>query len=144
MNRYDHVLSVAEFIAKGGQAPAYLSREDYQEAQVEFVKRHTRPDETEAQAFVRLMGDPVVKLLDQAWREAERAQEVERAEVFSKARAEGRELHDRATTRRQGVDEQLRKAAEAIRKPGESPQQAYARALERHPDLYQAYREAGP
>lgn len=149
---YDHALTAAESLAKGaayGRLWMHLGREEFQAAQVEYVKRHTRPGETETQATVRLMHDPVVQQLDRAWRETQHAREAEQAENYLKARAEGRPLPEeppRYTSAgymtKADIDYQLRSVAETTRRPGESIEQAYARALRDHPELYAAYREA--
>ena len=147
---YAATLRAAEHLALGGRGRlfSHITRDDFQAAQVDYVKRHTKPGETEAQATVRLTNDPVVQQLDRAWREAQAARETEQAEEYSKARAEGRALPETRKLTSAGymskadIDEQLRKVADETRRSGETNEQAYARAMAAHPELYRAYREA--
>lgn len=148
---YERMVEAAESVAKGlayGRLFSHLTRDDFQAAQIEYVRRHMQKGETEARATVRLMNDATVQLLDKAWRETQNAREAKQADAYSKARAEGRELPQARKHTSAGyvtkaeIEEQLRKVAEATRRPSETTEQAYARTLEAHPELYRAYREA--
>jgi hypothetical protein len=149
-NLYSRVLSAAESVAKGyGSIYAHLTREDFQAAQQEYVRRHVRKGETEAQATLRLRDGPVVQQLDMAWRETQHMREVEKSAAFMKARHEGQLLQDakpRLTSAgyvtKAALDEQLRQAAAETRRAGETDEQAYVRVLRENPALYDAYREA--
>lgn len=149
-NLYSHVLGAAEAVAKGyGSIYAHLTREDFQAAQMEFVRRRVRKGESEAQAMLRLRDDPVVQQLDRAWRETQHMREAEQSAAFLKARHEGQPVQDakpRLTTAgyvsKSAIDAELRKVAADTRRAGETDEQAYVRVLREFPELYSAYREA--
>lgn len=149
-NLYAHLLSAAESVAKGyGCIYTSLTREDFQAAQVEYVRRHVRKGETEAQATLRLREDPVVQQLDRAWRETQHQREVAKSDAFLRERAEGAlpagdkpRRTSAGYVSKSAIDAELRKAAEETRRAGETEHQAYVRVLQENPDLYRAYREA--
>ena len=149
-NLYAHVLGAAEAVAKGyGSIYTHLTREDFQAAQIEFVRRHVRKGESEAQAMLRLRDDPVVQQLDRAWRETQHMREVEKSDAFVRSRYEGLQPQDakpRLTSAgyvtKAALDAELRKVAAETRRAGETDEQAYVRVLRENPALYDAYREA--
>lgn len=147
---YQHVLAAAEYVMKGGSnlATEVVTRERCQQAQMDFVEAGRRPGETTANATLRLISHPTVKMLDQAWRRVQAGREFAASEALSKARSEGHAPVDVRTRTSAGyvtrgeIDAEVRRAAEQSRRPGETSEQAYVRVLRECPELYEAYRQA--